>query len=165
MGILVGKIQEMLGITTTPKPGQSLMASPAFLGEKPRRQPPHPPTRRNLVSSKPCSPCSSPLRPPRLSPQQPSVAVSLEVGSLGVLATTKRRPAQRPQLPPLRSVVDFLGAASSAAQVRRRQQRQQRQRRRQQLQPSAEVFWAEDFFARFISSLRTTFLFKVLQKF
>merc|ERR1712215_490604 len=138
------------------------MASPAFLGEKPRRrQPPHPLTRRNLVSSKPCSPCSSPPRtprPPRLPPPPPSVAVSLEVGSLGVLAKTKRPPAQRPQLPPLRSVVDFLEGASSAAQVRRRQ-RQQRQRRRQQLQPSAEVFWEEDFFARFTSSLRITFLF------
>merc|ERR1711973_741562 len=118
------------------------MASPAFLGEKPRRQPPHPLTRRNLVSSKPCSPCSSlprPPLPPRPPPPPPSVAVSLEVDSLDVLATTKRRPAQWPQLPPLRSVVDFLEAASSAAQVRRRQQRQQRQRRRQQLQPSAEV--------------------------
>merc|ERR1712013_969544 len=76
-------------------------------------------------------------------PPTPSVVVSLEVGSLGVLATTKRPPAQRPQLPPLRSVVDFLEAASSAAQMRRRQQRQQRQRRRQQLQPSAEVSWEE----------------------
>ena len=88
MGILVGKIQEMLGITTTPKPrpiigiivynsfftscssSSSLppsttakskstfrttsrstcfpqMASPAFSGEKPRRQPPHQPTRRS----------------------------------------------------------------------------------------------------------------------
>merc|ERR1711872_663406 len=129
------------------------MASPAFLGEKPRRQPPHPPTRRNLVSSKPCSPCSSPPqtpRPPRLPPPPPSVAGSLEVGSLGALATTKRRPAQRHQLPPLQSVVDFLEGASSAAQVRRS---------RQQPQPSAEVSWEEDFFARFISSLRTTFLF------
>merc|ERR1712126_616339 len=117
-----------------------------------------PPTRRNLVSSKPCSPCSSPPRPPRLSPQQPSVAGSLEVGSLGVLATTKRRPAQRHQLPPLRSVVDFLEGASSAARVRRRQQRQQRQRRRQQPQPSAEVSWEEDFFAKFSSSLRTRFI-------
>merc|ERR1712200_304770 len=121
------------------------MASPAFLGEKPRRrQRHHPPTKRNLVFSKPCSPCSSPPRtprPPRPPPPPPSVAVSLEVGSLGVLATTKRPPAQRPQLPPLRSVVDFLEGASSAAQVRRRQQRQRQQRRRQQLQPSAEVFW------------------------
>merc|ERR1711936_809155 len=127
-----------------------------------RRQLPHPPTRRNLVSSKLCSPCSSPPRtprPPRLPPPQPSVAVSLEVGSLGVLATTKRRPAQRPQLPPLRSVVDFLEGGSSAAQVRRRQQRQQRQRRRQQLQPSAKVSWGEDFFASFISTLRTIFFF------
>merc|ERR1711973_176957 len=110
------------------------MASPAFLGEKPRRQPPHPPTRRNLVSSKPCSPCSPPPRtprPPRLPPPPPSVAVSLEVGSLVVLTATKRRPAQRHQLPPLRSVVDFLEGASSAARMRRRQQRQ---RRRQQLQ-------------------------------
>merc|ERR1719430_1075765 len=134
------------------------MASPAFSGEKPRRQPPLQPTRRNLVSSKPCSPCSSPPRtprPPRPPPPPPSVAVSLEVGSLGVLATTKRRPAQRPQQPPLRSVEDFLEGASSAAQVRRRQ-RQQPQRRRQQPQPSAEVSWEEDFFARFISSLRTT---------
>merc|ERR1712002_306232 len=98
------------------------MASPAFSGEKPRRQPSHPLTRRNLVSSKPCSPCSSLPKPPR---------------------------------PPLQSVVDFLEAASSAARVRRRQQRQQRQRRRQQLQPSAEVSWEEDIFARFISSLRT----------
>merc|ERR1711948_83263 len=130
-------------------------ASPAFLGEKPRRQPPLQPTRRNLVSSKPCSPCSSPPRtprPPRQPPPPPSVAVSLEVGSLDVLATTKRRPARRPQLPPLQSVVDFLEGASSAARVRRRQQRQQRQRRRQQLQPSAEVSWEEDFFARFTSS-------------
>merc|ERR1712116_77088 len=114
------------------------------------------------VSSKPCSPCSSPPRtprPPRPPPPPPSVAVSLEVGSLDVLATTKLRPAQRPQLPPLRSVVDFLEGVSSAAQVRRRQQRQQPQRRRQQPQPSAEVSWEEDFFARFISSLRTTFLF------
>ena len=74
MGILVGKIQEMLGITTTPKPRPIIgimigaissknqnrkirrttrstcfpqMASPAFSGEKPRRQPPHPPTRRS----------------------------------------------------------------------------------------------------------------------
>merc|ERR1712240_86880 len=133
-------------------------ASPAFSGEKPRRQPPHPLTRRNLVSSKPCSPCSFPprtRRPPRLPLPPPSVAVSLEVGSLGVLATTKRRLAQRPQLPPLQSVVDFLEGASSAAQVRRRQQRQ---RRRQQPQPSAEVSWEEDFFAKFSSSLRTRFL-------
>merc|ERR1711928_148259 len=135
----------------------SSMALPAFLGEKPRRQPPHPLTRRNSVSSKPCSPCSSPPRtprPPRPPPPPPSVAVSLDV-----LATTKRRPAQRPQLPPLRSVVDFLEGVSSAARVRRRQQRQQPQRRRQQLQPSAEVSWEEDFFAKFSSSLRTTFLF------
>merc|ERR1719447_717081 len=135
------------------------MASPAFLGEKPRRQPPHPLTRRNLVSSKPCSPCSSlprTPRPPPPPPPPPSVAGSLEVDSLDVLATTKRPPAQRPQLPPLRSVVDFLEGASSAARVRRRQQRQ---RRRQQLQPSAEVSWVEDFFARYTFSLRTTFRF------
>merc|ERR1712156_1157723 len=135
---------------------------------KPRRQPPHPPTRRNLVSSKPCSPCSSPPRtprPPRLPPPPPSVAVSLEVGSLGVLATTKRPPAQRLQLQPLRSVVDFLEGASSAARVRRRQQRQRQRRRQQQLQPSAEVSWEEDFFARFTSSLRTTFLFYTKFKF
>merc|ERR1712211_226297 len=142
-------------------PGQSSMASPAFSGEKPRRQPLLPLTRRNLASSRPCSPCSSPPqtpRPPRLPPPPPSVAVSLEVGSSGVLATTKRRPAQRHQLPPLRSVVDFLEAASSAAQVRRRQQQQQPQRRRQQPQPSAEVSWEEDFFAKFSSSLKTRFL-------
>merc|ERR1712180_254374 len=153
----LGKSKRCWGSPQHQNPGQSSMASPAFLGEKPRRQPPHPPTRRNLVSSKPCSPCSSPPRtprPPRPPPPPPSVA-----DSLGVLATTRRRPVQRPQLPPLRSVVDFLEGASSAAQVRRRQQRQQRQRRRQQPQPSAEVSWEEDFFARFISSLRTTFLF------
>merc|ERR1712223_1551950 len=92
-------------------------------------------------------------------PPPPRVAVSLEVGYLGVPATTKRPPAQRPQLPPLPSVVDFLEGASLAARVRRRQQRQQPQRRRQQLQPSAEVSWEEDFFASFTSSLRTTFLF------
>merc|ERR1712240_785546 len=135
------------------------MASPAFLGEKPRRQPLHPLTRRNLVSSKPCSPPPRTPRPPPPPPPPPSVAASLEVDSLDVLATTKRPPAQRPQLPPLRSVVDFLEGASSAARVRRRQQRQQRQRRRQQLQPSAEVSWVEDFFARYTFSLRTTFRF------
>merc|ERR1712107_221387 len=110
------------------------MASPAFSGEKPRRQPLLPTDEEKLGLLQPCSPCSSPPRtprPPRLPPPQPSVAVSLEVGSLGVLATTKRRPAQRHQLPPLQSVVDFLEGASSAAQVRRTQQRQQRQRRRQ----------------------------------
>merc|ERR1711972_1201426 len=86
---------------------------------------------RNLVSSKPCSPCSSPPRTPR--------------------------PPRPPPPPP--SVAGSLEGGSSAAQVRRRQQRQQRQRRRQQLQPSAEVSWEEDFFARFTSPLRTTFLF------
>merc|ERR1712180_26699 len=158
----LGRSKRCWGSPPHQNPGQSSMASPAFLGEKPRRQLPHPPTRRNLVSSKLCSPCSSPPRtprPPRPLPPPPSVAVSLEVDSLDVLATTKRRPAQRPQLLPLRSVVDFLEGVSSAAQVRRRQQRQQRQRRRQQPQPSAEVSWEEDFFARIISSLRTTFLF------
>merc|ERR1712180_208007 len=127
----LGRSKRCWGSPPHQNPDQSLMASPAFLGEKPQRQLPHPPTRRNLVSSKPCSPCSSPLRtprPPRPPPPPPSVAVSLE-------------------------------GVSSAARVRRRQQRQQRQRRRQQLQPSAEVSWEEDFFARFISSLRTTFLF------
>merc|ERR1712180_479726 len=150
----LGKSKRCWGSPPHQNPGQSSMASPAFLVEKPRRQPPHPPTRRNLVYSKPCSPCSSPPRtprPPRPPPPPPSVVVSLEVGSLGVRATTKRPPAQRLQLPPLPSVVDFLEGASSAARVRRRQQRQ---RRRQQLQPSAEVSWEEDFFARFTSSLR-----------
>merc|ERR1712180_217953 len=157
----LGRSKRCWGSPQHQNPGQSSMASPAFSGEKPRRQPPHPPMRRNLVSSKLCSPCSSPPRtprPPRPPPPPPSVAVSLEVGSLGVLATTKRPPAQRPQLPPLRSVVDFLEGVSSAARARRRQQRQ-RQRRRQQLQPSAEVSWEDDFFARFTSPLRTTFLF------
>merc|ERR1711973_201392 len=120
----------MLGITTTPKPRPIIDGIAGLLGGE------------TTTTATP-----------------PTVAVSLEVGSLGVRATTKRRPAQRPQIPPLQSVVDFLEGASSAAQVRRRQQRQQRQRRQQQLQPSAEVFWAEDFFARLISSLRTTFLF------
>merc|ERR1712180_205686 len=157
----LGRSKRCWGSPLHQNPGQSSMASPAFLVEKPRRQPPHHPTRRNLVSSKPFSPCSSPPRtpqPPRPPPPPPSVAVSLEVGSLGVRATTKRPPALRPQLPPLRSVVDFLEGASSAARVGRIQQRQQRQRRRQQPQPSAEVSWEEDFFARFITSLRT-FLF------
>merc|ERR1712180_209228 len=126
----LGRSKRCWGSPLHQNPGQSSMASPAFLGEKPRRQPPHPLTRRNLVYSKPCSPCSSPLRtpqPPRPLPPPPSVAVSLEGGYLGV-------------------------------RVRRRQQRQQPQRRRQQLQPSAEVSWEEDFFASFTSSLRTTFL-------
>merc|ERR1712180_185662 len=125
----LGRSKRCWGSPLHQNPGQSSMASPAFLGEKPRRQPPHPPTRRNLVSSKLCSPCSSPPRTPR--------------------------PPLPPPPPP--SVVDFLEGVSSAARVRRRQQRQQPQRRRQQPQPSAEVFWEEDFFARFISYLRTTF--------
>merc|ERR1712037_753435 len=60
MGILVGKIQEMLGITTTPKPRPVL----------------------DSVFSKPCSPCSSPRPTPQPQPQQPpppSVVVCWEV--------------------------------------------------------------------------------------
>merc|ERR1712240_578879 len=109
MGILVGKIQEMLGITTTPKPRPIIDGIAGLLGGE------------TTTTAAP-----------------PTVAGSLEVDSLDVLATTKRPPAQRPQLPPLRSVVDFLEGASSAA----------RGRRPQQLQPSAEVSWVEDFFAR-----------------
>merc|ERR1712032_512858 len=56
--------------------------------------PPHQPTKRNLVFSKPCSPCSS-LLPPQPPPQHlppPNVAAFWEVGSLVVPAMTRPPP-------------------------------------------------------------------------
>merc|ERR1712212_442521 len=90
------------------------------MGGQPQRRPPHQRTKKNLVFSKPCSPCSS-LRPTPPPPPQhqppPSVVVFWEAASWAVPAMM-RQPPPPPRLP----------------------QRQQ--------PPNVEVFLEEDFFAR-----------------
>merc|ERR1719397_258459 len=75
--------------------GLSLMALLVYSAQQ-LQQPRHQQTKRNLVFSKPCSPCSS-LRPPQPPPQHlppPNVAAFLEEAFLAAQAMT------RPQLPP-----------------------------------------------------------------
>merc|ERR1719397_1993352 len=83
--------------------GPSLMALLVYLAQQ-QQPPPHQPTKRNLVFSKPCSPCSS-LLPPQPPPQHlppPNVAAFWEVGSLVVPAMTRPPPPQLLQPPPPR---------------------------------------------------------------
>merc|ERR1711990_814025 len=92
--------------------GPFLMALLVYSAQQ-LQQPPHQQTKRNLVFSKPCSPCSS-LRPPQPPPQHlpaPNVAVFWEVGSLVVPAMTKLpRLPQLLQPPPPQSEETFLVA-------------------------------------------------------
>merc|ERR1711990_1122106 len=68
--------------------GLSLMELLVYSGQQ-RRRPPHQRTKKNLVFSKPCSPCSS-LRPP-----PPSVEVFSEEGSLVAQTMTRQPPPPR----------------------------------------------------------------------
>merc|ERR1719397_1799796 len=81
--------------------GLSLMALLVYSAQQ-LQPPPHQRTKRNLVFSKPCSPCSS-LLPPQPPPQHlppPNVAAFWEVGSLVVPAMTRPPPPQLLQPPP-----------------------------------------------------------------
>merc|ERR1719237_539289 len=104
--------------------------------------PPHQQTKRNLVFSKPCSPCSS-LRPPQPPPQHlpaPNVAVFWEVGSLVVPAMTKLpRLPQLLQPPPPQSVEAFLEGAFLVAQAMTRLQPPPPQPQQPQPPPNVEV--------------------------
>merc|ERR1719397_2174588 len=104
--------------------GPFLMALLVYSAQQ-QQPPPHQQTKRNLVLSKPCFPCSS-LRPPQPPPQHPpapNVAVFWEVGSLVVPAMTKLpRPPQLLQPPPPQSVEAFLEGAFLVAQAMTRLQ-------------------------------------------
>merc|ERR1719397_1956496 len=122
--------------------GPFLMALLVYSAQH-QQPPPHQPTKRNLVFSKPCSPCSS-LRPPQPPPQHlppPNVAGFWEVGSLVVPAMTKLppRPPQLLQPPPPQSVEAFLEEAFLAAQAMTRPQLPPPQPRQPQPQPPPNV--------------------------
>merc|ERR1719397_2127405 len=117
--------------------GPSLMALLVYSAQ-PLQQPPHQPTKRNLVFSKPCFPCSS-LLPPQ-QPPAPNVAVFWEVGSLVVPAMTKLpRPPQLLQPPPPQSVEAFLEGAFLVAQAMTRLQPPPPQPQQPQPQPPPNV--------------------------
>merc|ERR1712142_701199 len=162
MGILVGKIQEMLGITTTPKPRPVLDGIAGLFGATTTTAA-HQPRKRNLAFSKPCSPCSS-LLPPQPPPQHlppPNVAAFWEVGSLVVPAMTRPPPPQLLQPPPPQSVEAFLEEAFSVAQAMTRLQPPPPQPRQPQPQPppNVEVLLEGDFFAKDAPFFcRTTYL-------
>merc|ERR1719397_448741 len=139
--------------------GLSLMALLVYSAQQ-LQPPPHQPTKRNLVFSKPCSPCSS-LLPPQPPPQHlppPNVAAFWEVGSLVVPAMTRPPPPQLLQPPPPQSVEAFLEEAFSAAQAMTRRQPPPPQPRQPQPQPppNVEVLLEGDFFANKLASLEAT---------